>query len=75
MSDADKCGVCSRLAMRLLVLALAIIATATTAQAQPHKEQYDLQERCGRRAEQVFKSDNPGQSGGSIVSNTDDGGL
>jgi hypothetical protein len=46
---------------------------AAGASAEPNKEQYDLQERCGKRAEQVFKSDNPGQSGFSIVTNTEDG--
>jgi hypothetical protein len=57
-------------------LTFALVAmsfAAAEAFAEPNKEQYDLQERCGKRAEQVFKSDNPGQSSGSLVTNTEDG--
>jgi hypothetical protein len=51
----------------------ATIFAAAEASAEPNKEQYDLQERCGKRAEQMFKSDNPGQAGGSVITNTEDG--
>jgi hypothetical protein len=56
-----------------LTIALAATVITTRVTAEPNKEQYELQERCGKRAEQMFKSDNPGQSGGSITTNTDNG--
>ena len=57
-----------------LIFALAApIFVAARVSAEPNKEQYELQERCGKRAEQVFKSDNPGQAGGGIITNTKDG--
>lgn len=56
-----------------VALALAAIFAIPEASAEPNKEQYELQERCGKRAEQVFKSDNPGQSSGGVVTNTEDG--
>jgi hypothetical protein len=56
-----------------LTIALAATVIATGVAAEPNKEQYELQERCGKRAEQVFKGDNPGQSGGGFVNNTEDG--
>jgi hypothetical protein len=56
-----------------LIFTLASTIVAAGASAEPSKEQYELQERCGKRAEQVFKSDNPGQSAGGVVTNTEDG--
>jgi hypothetical protein len=53
----------------LVVMSFATVGVS----AEPNKEQYDLQERCGKRAEQMFKSDNPGQSGGSVITNTEGG--
>jgi hypothetical protein len=38
---------------RTTVLA-ALLLVAGTAFAQPNKEQYELQERCGKRAAEVF---------------------
>jgi len=62
-----------RTAIALVLTAAATISATTKASAEPNKEQYELQERCGKRAEQVFKSDNPGQSGGSMITNTEGG--
>jgi hypothetical protein len=62
--------------MKRACLTFAVAATILTpagASAEPNKEQYELQERCGKRAEQVFKNDNPGQSAGVVLTNTDDG--
>jgi hypothetical protein len=62
--------------MKRACLSFAVAATILTpagASEEPNKEQYELQERCGKRAEQVFKNDNPGQSGGGVVTNTDEG--
>jgi len=52
-----------------LAFALAIISAIPEASAEPNKDQYELQEHCGKRAEEVFKSDY--QGGG--VANTEDG--
>jgi hypothetical protein len=35
------------------------LVIASTAQAQSRKEIYELEERCGRRAEQIFQKDFP----------------
>ncbi|MBR0752724.1 hypothetical protein JQ604_11060 [Bradyrhizobium jicamae] len=43
-------------------ISLVVIATwamANSAQAQNRKEIYELQERCGKRAEQIFEKDFP----------------
>jgi hypothetical protein len=56
-----------------IIFTLAVTIVASRASAEPNKEQYELQERCGKRAEQVFKSDNPGASSESIVTNTENG--
>ena len=45
------------------------ILAATVAVADPNKEQYELQERCGRAAALAFKTDNPD----GTISNTDEG--
>ena len=37
------------------LIAVAFICPVASAQAQTAREQYDLQERCGKRAEQVFE--------------------
>jgi hypothetical protein len=39
---------------RVLVVAAALLLVATASFAQPNKEQYELQERCGKRAAEVF---------------------
>jgi hypothetical protein len=39
-----------------VVLALATNLAISEASAEPNKEQYELQERCGKRAAEVFKS-------------------
>jgi len=38
---------------------IAVWAMTVSAQAQSRKEIYELQERCGRRAEQIFEKDFP----------------
>ena len=55
------------------MLALVIIATTTAAQAQPNKELYELQERCGKQASKMFKADNPTGQGGTATEETKDG--
>jgi hypothetical protein len=73
---ADDLSLNGSLSMRsvcLVAFALAAIFAIPEASAEPNKEQYELQERCGKRAEQVFKSDNPGQPGGAAITNTDEG--
>jgi hypothetical protein len=40
--------------MRTLMLALALASLAATAVAEPNKELYELQERCGKRAAEFF---------------------
>jgi hypothetical protein len=40
----------------LLAFALAAIFAIPETSAEPNKEQYELQERCGKRAAEVFKS-------------------
>ena len=40
---------------RVLVVAAALLLVGTASFAQPNKEQYELQERCGKRAAEVFK--------------------
>jgi hypothetical protein len=47
---------------------VALLLFGTVAHAQPNKEQYELQERCGKRAAEVFARDWP-----SGVSNTASG--
>jgi hypothetical protein len=42
-----------------LALALAAIFATTKAVAEPNKEQYELQERCGKRASEVFEKERP----------------
>jgi hypothetical protein len=61
--------------MRAICLAFALATNLAIpgATAEPNKEQYELQERCGKRAEQVFKSDNPGQVAGGVITNTEEG--
>ena len=57
---------------RTIYVAFALATTLfvmSGAFAEPNKEQYELQERCGIRAEEAFKSDYAG--GG--VTNTDEG--
>jgi len=39
---------------RVLVVAAALLLVGTASHAQPNKEQYELQERCGRRAAEFF---------------------
>lgn len=55
-----------------LTLSLAANLAASGASGEPNKEQHELQERCGKRAEQIFRSDNPSQAGGGVVTNTKD---
>jgi hypothetical protein len=57
--------------MRVIYLsfALATIFAIPETSAEPNKDQYELQERCGKRAEEAFKNDYAG--GG--VTNTKDG--
>jgi hypothetical protein len=57
--------------MRAIYLAFTVttIFATSAASAEPSKVQYDLQERCGIRAEEVFKS----HYGGGGVSNTETG--
>lgn len=52
-----------------LGFALATIFAIPEAAAEPNKEQYELQERCGKRAAEVFKS----VFGGGGVTNTETG--
>jgi hypothetical protein len=52
-----------------LALTLAAIFAIPKASAEPHKAQYALQERCGKRAAEVFKSD----YGSGGITNTQDG--
>jgi hypothetical protein len=40
---------------RSIVLAAVLLWWPSIGQAQPNKDLYDLQERCGRRAEEVFE--------------------
>jgi hypothetical protein len=47
---------------------VALLLFGTAAHAQPNKEQYELQERCGKRAAEVFAKDWP-----NAVSNTASG--
>jgi hypothetical protein len=51
-----------------LAFALAVFAIPE-ASAEPNKEQYELQERCGKRSAEVFKS----VYGGGDVTNTEAG--
>jgi hypothetical protein len=53
---------------RTITALVVMLLMAGTAQAQPNKEQYELQERCGKRAAEVFAKDWP-----SGVSNTASG--
>src|SRR6266487_5817302 len=39
---------------RVLVVAAALLLVATASYAQPNKEQYELQKRCGKQAAEVF---------------------
>jgi hypothetical protein len=45
-----------------LALALAAIFATTKAVAEPNKEQYEVQERCGKRASKVFEKERPCRS-------------
>jgi hypothetical protein len=58
---------------RLLLIGLTLLigGLAFPAYAQANKEQYELQERCGKRAAEVFKNDFPEGS----VTNTKDGQM
>jgi hypothetical protein len=50
--------------IRKTIIALAGLALMTSAAwAQNRKEIYELQERCGRRAEQIYEKDFPSVSG------------
>jgi hypothetical protein len=51
--------------------ALAAIIAIPQTSAEPNKDQYELQERCGKRAEEVFKRDYAFKGGG--VTDTKDG--
>jgi hypothetical protein len=53
-------------------LAATMFGTAQ-ASAEPNKEQYELQERCGRRAAEVFKNDHGGQGAAVIYTDTEHG--
>jgi hypothetical protein len=53
---------------RVLVVAAALLLVGTASHAQPNKEQYELQEGCGKRAAEVFA-----KGWGSGVSNTKSG--
>ncbi len=57
--------------MKIVVVAfgLAALLFASTGKAEPNKEQYELQQRCGKAAAASFKDDNPD----GTVSNTKDG--
>src|SRR5215469_13443653 len=48
-------------------LAVSGMLAGSPAHAEPNKEQYDLQERCGKRAEQLFKEDSERSAGGEIL--------
>ena len=48
---------------RAAVLALVFAAASTAAHAEPHKEQYELQERCGKRTEQMYENEKRGKTG------------
>jgi hypothetical protein len=49
------------------------LATVPAAQAEPNKEQYELQERCGQQAAELFKADHPtGREAGTATVNTED---
>ncbi len=39
---------------RVLVVAAALLLVGTASFAQPNKEQYELQKRCGKQAAEVF---------------------
>jgi hypothetical protein len=52
-----------------MAIAVAAMRSIPEASAEPNKEQYELQERCGKRAAEVFKSYNPGGE----ITNTDTG--
>jgi hypothetical protein len=39
------------------VFALAIVLPIAHAAAEPNKTQYELQERCGKRAEEAFRQE------------------
>jgi hypothetical protein len=55
-----------------IAMVLALAAVPTT-QAEPDKVQYELQERCGKRAAEMFKSDYPtGREAGTATVNTED---
>jgi hypothetical protein len=71
MRNNTRCPVA--LSLAVLIGLICTIFAAAGVSAEPNKEQYELQERCGKRAEQMFKNDNPGESGGSIVTNTENG--
>jgi hypothetical protein len=63
-----------RTAIALILTAAATISATTKASAEPNKEQYELQERCGKRAAEMFKSDYPrGRESGTATVNTEDG--
>jgi len=48
----------------VLVVAATLLLVGTAPYAQPTKEQYELQERCGKRAAEVFKREyRPGLKG------------
>ena len=53
-----------------LAFALATILALPEASAEPNKEQYELQERCGQAAAKRFKND-----WGNGVTNTEDGQM
>jgi hypothetical protein len=40
---------------RVLVIAAALLLVGTASYAQPNKEQYELQERCGKRAAEFWQ--------------------
>jgi hypothetical protein len=42
-----------------LILSVLLVVTCVPAYAQSRKEIYELQERCGKRAAEVFDKDNP----------------
>jgi len=42
-----------------LLVVVAVWSLSVSAQAQSRKEVYELQERCGKRAEQMFEKDFP----------------
>jgi hypothetical protein len=57
---------------RLLTIAIVLLSAGgmSIGSAQPNKEQYELQERCGKRAAQVWEKDY-----GANVINTKDGPI